>query len=501
MDLIHRKGRPCGINKRHRGTRLKLPALASLANTGAGIFCRLTAFLLTPVFTRIMTKEALGEYSLFTTSLGIISTLGSLELSGGVLFSLLSDNREGERDLLRAALLTVVTITALLSLPSSYFYYRASGVKSLLLPAALLVCAVSRVTLLLYNGQSRYRYRYRVPTLLSLTEALIPPATSLLLFKRAGASSLGIVRCLCLSAVLVALALPCAVGLLKRGGVPSPSCKDALEKRGAVGANRMRILHYIKIILATTLPTLPYFISVSLISSLDKVVIATRLGGVRLAEYSVAQALGSGISMLTSGAGAALTPWIIRKFKSGKSAEISGLVGMLSKIIPLGSLLLLTASPELFRLLAPSGYQTAIGVVYAVSLGALPLFLSGCCFAIIICTKKARLPSMLSLIPAALSLMINLVLIGRGGIIVSAVSLVISYTALYLTLSFSLRKIIGNSPVNDASCLQITLLCAVISSLLYLSRDIIIVRAIAAVAIIACLIPTLIRLMKLVREE
>ena len=108
---------------------------------------------------------------------------------------------------------------------------------------------------------------------------------------------------------------------------------------------------------------------------------------------------------------------------------------------------------------------------------------------------------MLSLIPAALSLMINLVLIGRGGIIVSAVSLVISYTALYLTLSFSLRKIIGNSPVNDASCLQITLLCAVISSLLYLSRDIFPVRAIAALAIIACLIPTLFRLMKLVREE
>lgn len=501
MHLIRKRGSP----PHHRGERsplqLKLPARASLVGTVTGVACRLTSFLLTPVFTRIMSKSALGEYSLFTTFLGIISAVGSLELSGGVLFSLLSENREREREITRIALLTVASLTALVSLPASYFYYRDSGVKSLLLPLALIISSISRVTLLLYSGRSRYRYKYRIVSLLSLTEALLPPAITLIFFSRTGSESLGTVRCISLCAVLFALALPCAIGLLGRIKDREPPYPYAPLRKSEAKERIANALYCFKTIMARALPTLPYFLSVSLISSLDKVIIASRLGEVALGEYSVAHALGSGISMLTSGIGVALTPWIIRKYKSEKYGEISRLIGILAKAVPLFALLLLTVAPELFKILAPSEYQEALGVVYAVALGALPLFLTGCVYAMIICTKKVRLASILALIPTALSLLLNLTLIDRGGIIVSGITLAFSYTALYLILSYSLKKINGKSLINENCCLQITLFCAIVSSLLYLARGVFLARAIAAIILVMLLLPSLCQIIKLVREK
>ncbi len=483
-----------------RFNKLNVPARASLIYTLSGVLCRACSFLLTPIFTRVMSKAALGEYSLFTTYLGLIASIGSLELGTGVLYSLLGENRGRERAVMRYALIAVTVSTSAVSLPFILFHYIKNEGGALPFFPSLFLCSLSRSVLMLFIGGSRYRYRYKTATAVTLVEALAPPIISLLLFPVFTEGQLASVRIVSLAAVLLTLSIPVAISLLsvrkEEPFLAKSGCVSTCTQ-GAKGDGRS----IIAAILGTALPTLPYFALVSLISSLDRIIIAHRLGEVSLAEYGIAYSLGTGVTMLIGGVGGIMTPWIMRKFRSGEYDVAHKCVEKISGLIACLSLLLLSVAPELFRLLAPSEYLGALGCVYPIALSALPLFLSGLIASCLIGSKKRLSLAVSALISASLSLLLNLTLISRGGIKVSAIILYICYTVLLLLLSYNLRRSSGIALISDNSYLQKALLSAIFSSVLYLLREAFLPRLIIATAISLVLVVMLRGVLTMVREQ
>ena len=65
---------------------LRLPARASLFYIGTSILTKGVGFLITPIFTRALTEEEYGIFTLYISVLGVISILISAFTSGSTVY-------------------------------------------------------------------------------------------------------------------------------------------------------------------------------------------------------------------------------------------------------------------------------------------------------------------------------------------------------------------------------------------------------------------------------
>ncbi len=471
------------LRKRARA-RLNIPTRASLYYTVFSCICRGVAFLTTPIFTRIMTEGQLGEYSLFITYLNVMTTVGSLELGTGVLFSLLSGAGKNERALTRSALICMLTASTLAVLPASVLYYTQGSENRFIYFAPALLCAtLARVTVMLFSGVSRYRYKYRAAGVIMLTEAILPPALTLAVFKLSQGVNLARVRIFTLIFALTLCAVPLALHFLILKG-----------QRGD------GIMKHARGILKTALPTLPYFLFISIFSNGDKIIIARLLGNDTLARYGVAFSLGTAITMLCTGISAIMTPWTMRKWRACEHERAQSCIKVLMRLIALLTLIFACVTPELFALLAPAEYKSALPCVYPIALGCLPLFLSGLTAGCIL-SGKGRITLVLpALFTAVLSLSLNALLLPSVGILSSGVIYFISCVSLLLLMTLSVKQKGGKTPVSVKNYLQTALVSSAFVFITYLLRDAFIPRIIIIIPLIAILIRTACRARNLIKE-
>ena len=69
-----------------KGKNIKVPAKASMWYVGASVLTKATGLLFTPIFTRILTGEEYGAYSLYMSYLGFFSLICAAGFSAGVIY-------------------------------------------------------------------------------------------------------------------------------------------------------------------------------------------------------------------------------------------------------------------------------------------------------------------------------------------------------------------------------------------------------------------------------
>ena len=94
---------------------LNIPAKASVFFTLSNLISKGAAFLLTPLFTRLLSPAEYGEYSLFGSYLGILIVIVSLELCGGVIMRAFQKNKE----LQNLTMLSAIILCLPLSFPAT----------------------------------------------------------------------------------------------------------------------------------------------------------------------------------------------------------------------------------------------------------------------------------------------------------------------------------------------------------------------------------------------
>ena len=66
-----------------RKRALNVPALAGIWYTASSFLERGSAIIFTPIYTRLLSPEEYGVYSVYNGFLGIVSVFATLEISGG----------------------------------------------------------------------------------------------------------------------------------------------------------------------------------------------------------------------------------------------------------------------------------------------------------------------------------------------------------------------------------------------------------------------------------
>lgn len=489
--MIEQTNRKFSTFKRSLRAEINVPAKASAVYTATVLVSRGAAFVLTPFFTRLMLPEDYGSYALFNSYLAILVALGTLETCGGVIHRCLQKHKGEEGAVMRSALAVVLSASFVSYL--LFIVLRGFGIIKELFPLAFLILpllSVCTAVINLYSAEQRYRYKYKFAISSVFVQNLLAPAVAIVViaYAKSGSTAPTVRAVTALISALV-LAFFCTTVILAR---------KARENERNSAEDFWKIT---RSILSLALPMFPFYVSVMLISNIDKPIISHFLGDTELAKYSVAAALGGAVFSLSAGAGHAMLPWIMRKVGAKDFSRAKEITELTFKLVSLLTLLFLSFAPELFSLVAPAEYREGLICLYPLALGAVPHFLTSIAIGANMTYDKPRGIVFSGVFSLSVCVALSLALVGRYGIFSVAISSLVSHSALFLLSARTFRKNSASSLLNANNCCQISLYALLISAVLYFLRPFVLPRIIVAVFILAILLYLSKKSFALVRER
>ena len=423
-----------------KGFGVRVPVRATLWYMASTAIGKGVGILATAVFTRIMSGEEYGAYTVYMSWLGIAVTVSSAAASASAVYKCIGESPERREDLL-------ATFTAAYVILSFGVWVAMSiaGLGGGMSVFVLLQC-IADGTVAIYLTEKKHTYSYKTVAMIGISEAIVSPVIAYFLITGWGLGYLG--------RVIGYLVLPFTLAVV-------------IAARRWVRGARPLDLGIWKRVAPTTLALLPYSIATAVSTQADKLIVSAKLGRVGIAAYSVVHTVGSARVFLTAAVGSALYPWISRKLRGGDYTEIGRILSALTTLYAVVAIYTVDAAPELISLLAPDEYAVALSAIVPLAVTALPSFLTGCITVVLMDEGGATTVSVASVASALTSIALNMLLIPRIGYMGAALSSLLSSCVM---LSVMLRGI-KRKGVKDALSLgkfiAVFLLALLYSALLY----------------------------------
>ena len=458
--------------------RLKLPAKASLWYIISSAISRTIGAAGTPIFTRLLTPEEYGLFPLYNTWLSVATVILTLELTGGVIYRGLQKFSQ-DRDRFISATLGLF-LSFFFFVCSLYFAFSSVINKVTGLSTPITTFMITQIfasaVIGFYAGRARFEYRYKDVAFLNIASALGAPLLSILLILLTQFK--GEARIIGTSLTLLICAAPILYTILKRSRV-------LFDKE------------IWRFLLRFNLPLLPHYFAMSLILRVGEMTIGRVYGTEALGKYSVAISVGMSLTMISGGLLSALSPWMLRKIRSGDIDKIRDFLLTLTKALSLICLLLLTIAPEAIKILTPRNFHDALPAVYPLALCVIPSFIAGALTSGEMYYEKSGITALPSIIAALISCALSLLLLPRIDYRFSAIFALLAYVALATFGALIFKRMSGNIPIHVKKSITTLALTITYALLLFLFRGVLASRILLAIP----LIPALIMLGKNIYQE
>ena len=190
---------------------LSVQAKAALWFTICSFLQKGISFITVPIFTRLMSTEEYGTYTVYLSWLQILTIMTSLYLFNGVYDNAMA-KYEKQRDEYTSTMqgLTLAITGAVFAL---YCFTSGFWEKILNLPKSMILLmfleALLSPALSYWSGRQRFEYRYRILVCVTILQALMNPIASLVLIRINGGTAM--MRILGIVGVQVCICVPIIV--------------------------------------------------------------------------------------------------------------------------------------------------------------------------------------------------------------------------------------------------------------------------------------------------
>ena len=187
-----------------------------------------------------------------------------------------------------------------------------------------------------------------------------------------------------------------------------------------------------KYALKVCIPYIPHLLSLTLLNSLDKMMITRIRGSEENALYSVAYNCGIIITIIGSSVNSAFSPWLGERLHNQKLDEIKRVSKYYVGGFALFTILVMLIGPELIFIMGGKEYSEAVFAIIPVMLGCLMQFIYTLYVDVEQYEKKTKGMAVASVIAAVSNYILNAVFIPRYGYIAAAYTTFISYVVLLI---------------------------------------------------------------------
>lgn len=395
-----------------------------------GFLQRGISVITTPIFTRLLTTEEYGIYSVFSSWLEILTIFVTLKLGAGVLMQGLV-KRDKNRETFSSSLLGLATTTTfiwfIIYLIFNEYFNKLFGLSTLLM-ICMFIMMISTVAYNFWSANQRVEFEYKNLIIVSILVSILKPLIgiiAIILFPVYKAES----RIVSLALIELFSYFWMYIKLMKSGKVFY--CKE----------NWKYALNF-------NIPLIPHYLSQTILNHSDRIMINTLVNVSSAGIYSLAYNISSIMSLFNTSLNNTLNPWIYKKIKENKIKQIGKVSYFLLIVIAVLNLMFIAAAPEIVSIFAPSSYHEAIWVIPPVSMAVYFKF-TYCLFADFeFYYEKTRWVMIASLSGAILNILLNYIFIPKYGYIAAAYTTLVCYIVYsimhYIFMKISCKKYANN---------------------------------------------------------
>lgn len=388
----------------------------------------------TPIFTRLLSTSEYGNYNVFISWLGIATIFVSMNLSAGVYMQgLVKFDREKAvfSSSLQALSLTLTLAWTVVYLLFHEFWNAVFSLTTVQMLAMLLMIWTS-AAFSFWASEQRVKLSYVKLVAVTLLVSFAKPVVGIIFVLHAEDK---------VTARILGLAL---VELIGYSGLFLSQMRRGKKFFSA---------RFWKYALLFNLPLIPHYLSQTVLSSADRIMIERMSGASEAGIYSLAYSISMIMTLFNSALGQTISPWLYQKIRDKKLDDMAPVAYTSLLLIAGVNILLILFAPEVVRIFAPPQYYAAIWVIPPVAMSVYFIYMYDLFAKFAFYYEKTGYIMLASVVGAALNVLLNWIFIAKYGYTAAGYTTLFCYivytVAHYILMLAVCRKYVGCAKVYD----------------------------------------------------
>lgn len=409
---------------------LSKPAKASIWFAVANILRKGIQFLVVPLYTRMMTTEQYGEYSVFFSWQNIIRVFATLMLFNHVFNNGMIKYTDDKNNFI--ASLVGISTTATLSSIIVYFIFEQWIEEFTGIPRYLMLLMFVEFFFMssfeYWCSEHRFRFEYRPVVRASILMSVLTPVIIVILIlsssERGQAAIVG--------RILVAIgiyAYPFAI----------------VNKRSHAYFNK----EYWRFVSGFSVPLIFHQLSFILLQQSDSVMINRICGSSDAGIYSLAYSIAMVLLLFNDAILMSYNAWLYQKIKSGNIEEIRKIASLLIVFIAVLDCMLMLFAPECMKILGTAEYYQAVYAIAPVAASVFFMFLYNLFVGVEYYFEKANFVAIATATAVVFNIIMNIICIPKFGFLAAAYTTLGGYIIMALMHYIFMRKVQRNHCIKE----------------------------------------------------
>ncbi len=409
-----------------------------------------------PLFTRLLTTEQYGQFSVYQSWYSIVIIFATLNLFYGVFNTAMikyPDDRNRYISSVQGLASTVTLLLLVIYLPLRNYINELTGLSTLI-TLVMFAEFFTMPALSFWTARQRYEFKYAALVGVTIGMSVLSPIVGVIAVSLT--EEKGVARIV--SAALVNI----CVGLF-------------FYVFNVVKGKKVYNKEYWKFSLGFNLPLVPHYLAQIILGQADRVMIDNMFGESKVAIYSVAHSFSLVMNIVTNGINSSFVPWTYNKLAEKDITPLKKMPTVLLFGVAAIALFPVFVAPELMWIVAPPEYSEAIWVIPPISTSVYFMFVGILATNVEFFYEKTNFGMVASVLTAALNIVLNALLMPKFGYMAAGYTTMISYMlyafAHYMFMKKVCKEKLGvKSVYNDKLVVLITvayLVCTAIAMCLY----------------------------------
>lgn len=394
---------------------------ASLWFTVCFVIQRGLQFIGMPIFTRIMSIEDYGVYSVFLSWFNLICVFTSLSIYNGV-FNRAYIKYESKRDSYVSSVqyLTVI-VSVIFSIVMLLCHNLISDLTGFDLKFQLLMCVnvIFFPTFQYWAQKQRFIFEYKTLVWLTLLNSFLNLIIGILFVLISEEKALALVS--------VTVFVQSTINIVLFFN---------LAKKGNCGFDR-EFWHWS---LLMALPLIPHYLSETLLGHADRIMINSMCGPTQAGIYNIVYQISMFMTIIRTGINGSYIPWLYLMLNSKNYESIKIVTNYIILIMMCLTFFIMLIGPEILRFVAPDSYYEAVVDIPAIMCGGYFIFIYVLFVNIEIYYEQTRFVAIASCLAAFLNIVLNMYSIPIWGYLSAGYTTMISYILMAIFHFYFLLK-------------------------------------------------------------
>ena len=387
---------------------LSLQAKAAIWYTICNLVQKGISLIVVPIYTRLLTTDEYGMYTVFMSWLEIFEIIATFRLSwGGYTVGLMKYGEDRDRysssTLSLGFTITTVAFVIYNLIPGVINNITGMSYGTTCL-SFILLYATSAISF--WMARQRVEYQYKMVVTVTLITSILIPILGIIGIYISDDKAFAVI-----AARVIVQGI---IGFILVVGTYSAS-RAFFNKK------------YWKRSLKFNVPLLPYYLSTVLLHSSDRIIIERLVGQAQAGIYGVAYSASMIMSLFNSSLNSSIQPWLFEKLKQKDYKDIPRIISMLLVCVAGLNGLLIAFAPEALTILAPKKYHEAVWIIPPLACSVFVMFFYQNFINLEFYFEESKVIATASIGAAILNIILNLMFIPLFGYLVAGYTTLICY--------------------------------------------------------------------------